>query len=287
MLLKTLETAKTDRYQFQYYTSFYNSKNNIHPFTSSVERRNSLVKVVGLNNLPLDSIDSTYDVLLEKMQPIIGDENLFLDNISLIDGIQLEKIQPIYEKNLFLDNMDSTDGVLLEKIPSNFINNNCYVDIFYNLNKIDYYINDDIDDINVDKEIETFYELSKTDIIEDGIYSESERFINSIMKENFYLAMSILSKVCIKYFNQNNILISIFNIMSGLDHNIIDNMPYIKELVGSYLSSSDDLVIEQALKFFDNCGTEKDIDILNRVKPIKTKWIEDYRKEIIAYLSNK
>ena len=224
--------------------------------------------------------------MLEKIQPI-GDENLFLDNISLIDGIQLEKIQPIYEKNLFLDNMDSTDGVLLEKIPSNFINNNCYVDIFYNLNKIDYYINDDIDDINVDKEIETFYELSKTDIIEDGIYSESERFINSIMKENFYLAMSILSKVCIKYFNQNNILISIFNIMSGLDHNIIDNMPYIKELVGSYLSSSDDLVIEQALKFFDNCGTEKDIDILNRVKPIKTKWIEDYRKEIIAYLSNK
>ena len=129
-----------------------------------------------------------------------------------------------------------------------------------------------------------FYNLSKIDVIEDGFFSDSEKFILDIMKYDTNLAISILAKASTMYYDKETVLISLLHIMSGFKIDIINCNPFIKPLATSCLANKSDLVKDQALKFFYNCGDRDDVNILENIEPFKKNWLEDYRKEIINNL---
>lgn len=62
-----------------------------------------------------------------------------------------------------------------------------------------------------------FYNLSKFDIIEDGFYSDSEKFILEIMKYDINFALRILSYSCTIYCEKETVLISILHIIQGFE----------------------------------------------------------------------
>lgn len=132
-----------------------------------------------------------------------------------------------------------------------------------------------------------FYNLSKFDVIEDCFYSDSEKFILEIMKYDINFALRILAKTYTMYCHKESVLISILHIMHGFESDIIDKDPFIKTLAISCLTNKSDLVKDQALKFFDNCGSKDDIRILENIEPFNKSWLEDYRKEIIDDLRNR
>ena len=127
------------------------------------------------------------------------------------------------------------------------------------------------------------YNLTRDDIIEDGLYSESEKFVLKLMDKDTPLVMQVLSKAILKYFYDDKLLISILDILSGFNNNILKENPIFKILVVCCLSNQNVFVKERALKFFENSGTKEDIIVLENVC-IKESWLNEYREEVIAYL---
>lgn len=215
--------------------------------------------------------ENLYDIIFEKKLK----KNITLEDLNLLP-IEYK------EKNITLENPNSQHKLLYEKItPTGYEEKNT----------IKYTSNDKDSTINEENEFKKLYEkyskiifnLTRNDIIEDGMYSESEKFVLKLMNEDEYLAINVLSFTISRYFYDDKLLISILNIISGFSSNILEKTPCFKSLVVGCLSNKNVFVKEVALKFFENSGTIDDIEILKNID-IKQSWLNEYRKEIISYL---
>lgn len=194
------------------------------------------------------------------------------------------KINIIKSKVISTRNIEYSNNSMKKEIHNY---NNSDNKFLYGFSKYATINNNSFKNKKCDDYVDIFYNLSKMDVIEDGIYAESEKFILDIKEKEPNLAIEILSMANIKYFGEYKILISILNIISGFDNKFIKTTPYLKLLTMSCLSNSNDLVKEQALKVFYNCGSKEDVDILEHLEPLKSMWLDNYRKKIINYLKNK
>ncbi|MCX3067327.1 hypothetical protein OQE61_07450 [Cetobacterium somerae] len=142
--------------------------------------------------------------------------------------------------------------------------------------------------INRSVEIENFRNISKRDIIEDGMIIESEKylyyFVSKLDNKSEYLN-GFFQEALTNFLKEKDYdaILSILHIMSNCEELEIKNADSNMYILLSLFSNKHDLLKEAAIKIFENWGLKKYSEILEEFE-IKVKWIDDYRIEVIKYL---
>lgn len=234
------------------------------------------------NNITLRNYDLSSKLLYKENIPKKDKkDNITLEKFNLLSELLDNKSisEEHIKSNITLKNFNSSSKPL--KVISKEYVEKSTIEHKYDVHIAT--INEDKFKKLYEKYSKIIFNFTRNDIIEDGIYSESEKFVLKLMKKNKYLTINILSFTISRYFNDDKLLISILNIISGFSSDILERDPCFKSLVISCLSNKNIFVKECALKFFENSGTINDITVLENTD-IKETWLNKYREKIISYL---
>lgn len=138
-----------------------------------------------------------------------------------------------------------------------------------------------------------FYHISKYENIEDGIISDTERYISNFVSKKYPdTIINLLSYIAAKYYKDNKVLASVLNCIARIDKEIFTSNPALKSIVILCMrmcindNRENVWILEMALKVFDSFGRKEDIEFLESFE-IKDKWLSDWKEEIIEYIKKK
>lgn len=140
------------------------------------------------------------------------------------------------------------------------------------------------------KIIQRFKELSRFDIIEDGMYTESQKFLYSLAereRDPYSFISGIFQQMSYLAIRNNEfkVLFSILHIMSHYTDKQINESYGDVFILSTLFSHEKDLLKEAAIKVFENWNKKEHAEFLKKFE-IKTKWIDNYRQDVIEFLEN-
>lgn len=136
---------------------------------------------------------------------------------------------------------------------------------------------------NINYYLKEFADLARQDIIEDGVYSMSEKYILNIFEKNQSLAREILNKAAWEYMEFPKISVSILHIISHFDKDEIVDIYKEKLIALSFLTNKDNIVKEYVIKAFESWEDKNDVAKLEQLD-IQVEWLKKYRDQVIKGL---
>lgn len=123
-----------------------------------------------------------------------------------------------------------------------------------------------------------FINLITNEDFELGYTSKSELLFTKLMNINLLAARNWLNSLFMDYYSNNSIIIGIIRLIGR--YNPEEIYPQGQTMALASLCSSSDEIIEWGIRAFENWGGVDSIRILENTR-IKTKWLDDYRLQVI------
>jgi len=134
-------------------------------------------------------------------------------------------------------------------------------------------------DIHVEHEL---LNIIAEDTFEAGYISDTERYIDALLKSDSQNTRMIINAMFLKYINRTNILVGILHAISHLDYRII--YPEGPTMAIAALSHQNIEVREWGIRAFENWGDPLAVNILLKIR-CRESWLDDYRLAVIDDLS--
>jgi len=118
---------------------------------------------------------------------------------------------------------------------------------------------------------------------EYGIYNELDKFFSDNLKMNSFVTKECLNELFLKYYSNEEVVVGILRVISRINYDEIK--PVGQTLAMAALVHKNIIVVETAIRAFENWGKYEAIEYLKKVK-IAEKWLNTYYKNVIKYLSD-
>ena len=123
------------------------------------------------------------------------------------------------------------------------------------------------------------------DMVESGVHYIFEDSFQKYFERNQYMAIQLLQRLLRDYYNNVRITKAVLHIVSHYSYEQIGE-DFVFPIL-SLLNHENKAIRKFALKTFDNWDSISTLSVLKGTMPMKEKWLEEYRKNIIYRLERK